>query len=107
MVGRLQDEEGPLDEAIVNEVVELTPQWWRAVALDVSYSADGGIEKYSHVISSLDGHKEPVFPSDRLYAATHELGLLFRRHGTQWKRARYELRLQDDGSWKYNVTFEY
>lgn len=107
MVGRFQEEEAPIDEAIVNEVVELTPEWWRSVALEVTYSTENGIERYAHVISSLEGHKEPVVPSDKLYAATHDLGLLFRSHGKQWKRARYELRLQDDGSWKYAVDFEY
>ncbi|MEW6363638.1 MAG: hypothetical protein AB1714_03250 [Acidobacteriota bacterium] len=107
MVGRLQEEEAPIDEAIVNEVVELTPEWWRSAALEVTYSSEDGIEKYAHVISSLDGHKEPVVPSDKLYAATHDLGSLFRRDGKHWKRVRYEIRLQDDGSWKYTVAFEY
>jgi hypothetical protein len=107
MVGRLQEEEGPIDEAIVNELVELTPEWWRSAALEVTYSTENGIEKYAHIIRSLDGHKDPVLPSDKLYATTHDLGLLFRRHGKQWKRARYEIRLQDDGTWKYTVDFEY
>ena|SRR6185503_6142293 len=107
IVGKLQEEETRIDEAIVNELVKLTPQWWRAASLDVTYSTESGVEKYAHVISSLEGHKEAVFPSDKLYAETHALGLLFRRHGQQWKRARYEIRLQDDGSWKYTVDFAY
>jgi hypothetical protein len=106
-VGNLQQEQTPIDEAIVTEIVELTPQWWRAIAFDVAYSTEGGIDRYAHAISSLDGYKEPVFPSDKLFAATNELGSLFRRHGRQWRRARYEIRLQDDGSWKYMVAFEY
>ena len=106
-MGKLQEEEAPIDEAIVNELVELTPERWRSAALEVTYSTENGVEKYAHVISSLEGHKEPVFPSEKLYAETHDLGLLFRRHGKQWKRARYEIRLQDDGSWKYTVDFDY
>lgn len=107
MVGRLQEEEASIDEEIVNELIELTPEPWHSAALEVTYSTENGVEKYAHVISSLEGHKEPVFPSDKLYAATRELGLLFRRHGKQWRQARYEIRLQQDDSWKYTVDFEY
>jgi hypothetical protein len=85
----------------------LTPESWNSVALDLSYSVSEGIERYSHVISSLDGHKEPVVPSDELHAATHNLGRLFERHGKHWRAARYEMRLQGDGSWKYVVRFDY
>jgi len=106
-MGELQTEERAIDEEIVNELVELTPEWWRSAALDVACTLDQGVEKCSHVISSLESYKEPVFPSEKLFTATHKLALLFRRHGKQWKRARYEIRLQDDGSWKYNVNFEY
>jgi hypothetical protein len=103
----LQEEEAAIDQQIADELVELTPESWRSASIEVTYSTRDGVEKYSHVISSPEGNKEPIDPSERLFALTHQLGQLFRRHGKHWKRAKYEVRLQEDGDWKYTVDFDY
>jgi len=103
----LQEEETPIDQQIVNELVELTPEWWKSAVLEVTFSDVGGVERYSHVISSPEGHKEPIDPSEALHRATYRLGELFRQHGRRWKSARYEVRLQQGGTWKYTVNFVY
>ena len=103
----LQEEETPIDKAIVDELVTLTPEWWGAAVLTIEYSKDGDVEKYSHEISSPEGHKEPVTPSEELFDLTHRLGLLFRRHGKQWKRATYRANAGRDETWRYTVDFEY
>jgi hypothetical protein len=107
MPGALKEEETPIDQEIVNELVELTPEWWKAVVLDVTFSEDGGVERYEHVISSPEGHKEPVDPSAELLDATYRLGQVFRRHGRHWKTAKYAINLKQDNSWKYTVAFSY
>ena len=107
MPGALQEEETPIDQEIVNELVELTPEWWKAAVLDVSFSDEGGVERYEHVISNPEGHKEPIDPSAELLDATYRLGQVFRRHGRHWRTAKYAIHLRQDGSWKYTVDFSY
>jgi hypothetical protein len=107
MPGALKEEETPIDQEIVNELVELTPEWWKAAVLDVTFSEDGGVERYEHVISSPEGHKEPVDSSAELLDATYRLGQVFRRHGRHWKTAKYAIYLKQDNSWKYTVDFSY
>jgi hypothetical protein len=103
----LQELETPIDKRIVEEVIALTPETWTAARLEVTYSQDGEIERYSHVISSLEDHGEPVVPSDELFDLTRELGVLFRRYGKHWRKATYVARLENGGGWKYSVDFEY
>ena len=107
MAGALQEEETPIDQEIVNELVELTPESWKAAVLEVSFSDDGGVERYEHIISSPEGHKEPIDPSAELLDATYRLGQVFRRHGRHWKTAKYAINLKQDGNWKYTVDFSY
>jgi hypothetical protein len=107
MQGNLKDEETPIDREIVNELVELTPEWWKAAVLDVSFSEKDGVARYEHVISSPEGQKEPIDPSAELLDATYRLGQVFRRHGRHWRNAGYSIHLQQDGKWKYTVDFGY
>ncbi len=106
-MGKLQDEEVALDREIVDELVVLTPEWWRAADLSVTYAVENGIERYAHTISSPEGNREVVHASEELFDATHRLGLLFRKHGRQWRRVTYKVRQEQGESWCYEVTFEY
>lgn len=104
----LQEEEQPIDQEIANELIALTPESWRAAVLEVTCEADpGGGEGYSHEIYSPEQRREQVEPSEELFLATRRLGLLFQKHGHQWKRVRYTVRQQKDGSWKYSAAFDY
>jgi hypothetical protein len=107
MARPLQEEEARIDREIVNELVELTPEWWKVAVLDVRFSDDDGIERYEHVISNPEGHNEPVDPSAELLDATYRLGQVFRCYGRHWQTAKYVIHLQQDGSWKYTVDFGY
>ena len=103
----LQEEEKPIDEEIANELIALTPESWRAAVLEVTYEEDPDGEGYSHEIYSPEHRREVVEPSEEMFLATRRLGLLFRKHGHQWKRVRYTVEQQDDGSWKYSAAFDY
>lgn len=107
MNGKLQDEEAAIDQEIVNELIALTPEWWRAATLEVTYSTDGGVLRLAHVISSPEGHREIVDLSGELFDATYRLGRLFEQHGRHWKSVLYCIQLEQDGSWKYTVDFRY
>ncbi len=104
----LQEEERPIDEEIANELIALTPESWQSAILEVTYEADaGGDEGYSHEIYSPEKRREQVEPSDELFLATRRLALLFQKHGHQWKRVKYTIVRQDDGTWKCAAAFDY
>jgi hypothetical protein len=104
----LQEEERPIDEEIANELILLTPESWRSAVLEVTYEPDAnGDEGYTHEIYSREKHPEQIEPSEGLFLATRRLALLFQKHGHQWKRAKYTIEQQDDGTWKYSAAFEY
>ena len=106
-IPNLQREETPLDQEIVREVIALTPDSWRAATLEVTYSEEDGVQRYAHVISSPEGHKAPIMPSEALFDATHRLGLLFERHGRRWRAVTYRVDLEDDGELRYVADFSY
>lgn len=103
----LQREEKPLDEGISRELVSLTPEWWRAVVLEVRYSCADGVDRYEHVISSPEAHRDPVVPSDELFDLTRRLRELFSRYGRPWTTVTYRVDVREDGTFSYVAQFEY
>ena len=102
----LQDEETPIDQRIVEELVSLTPEWWRRVSLEVTNTTGDDLFTQAHVIRSPEGHRDYVDPSDALFDATYQLAELFRRYGHLWKKVRYEVQVDEEGL-DYDVEFEY
>lgn len=107
-MGTLQQRQYPIDLEIAQEVIAITPEWWRSAVLELAATtAPDGTEALSHSISSPDGHRDVVIPTDELFAATRSLVMLFREYGTMWKRATYTVRLDDAEAWQFTATFEY
>ena len=108
MASTLQEKQEFIDREIVKGLIEATPQWWNSVVLEIEHLAlIGGIEKYSHIITSPEKHRDVVEPTEQIYAATIELADLFKKYGRQWRKAVYTVSLMPDCSWKYTVDFEY
>jgi hypothetical protein len=107
MAKNIQEGETKIDKEIVTELIELTPEWWNSVILEVVYTCDGDNDNYDHCISSPGGNKEIIEPSGKIFDATYRLGKLFREHGKHWKKVTYKTWIQKDGTWSYKVNFEY
>ena len=104
----LEKEEGPIDREMADAIVEASPEWWKAVAMDVEHSQKpGGTEGFKHLIFSPEGHRDLVEPTDRIYATTFRLFDLFKRHGRTWKKVRYTIAMRADGNWDYAAEFNY
>lgn len=102
----LQDEEGPLDEEVVNELVAATPESWKAASLEIRGSPLT-LGSYECRISNPEGLNDRVEATEELKKAILELARLFERHGHHWSAARYEVRQRPDKTWDYQVDFEY
>jgi len=58
-------------------------------------------------ITSPEGRKESITPSDELFDATHRLGLLFERHGRRWRVVTYRVEIPSDSECSYVAKFSY
>ncbi len=101
----------PLHTSIADELIAITPERWSKIKLvlvrkPVPTESNLDDEGVSHVISSLEGHSEVVWPSVKLFERTHELDLLFQRHGARWRTVEYVVTTEDD-SWSWDVAFTY
>lgn len=104
----LQEKEGPLDQAIVNSLIEATPEWWKSAVLEVDYRPrKGGIEGYAHTISSPEGHRDVIHATDEMCSLTYQLAQLFREYGRQWVKVVYKIEQLPTGAWNYAVEFSY
>src|SRR5687768_1418955 len=101
----LQEEEAPLDQAIVDELIAATPEWWESAKLEIG-SPDPGNSADCR-ISSPDGLTDRVDATPELRGAIARLSQLFARYGHRWQRATYVARRLDDGGWTFQVDFSY
>jgi hypothetical protein len=106
-VGELQNAEGPIDREIVSELIEMTPESWSEIVLEVEFCTQDGLEKYSHVVWSPGRESEAVSPSSNLFDATYRLGELFAEYGKRWSKVTYHVRMGEDGRWGYVADFDY
>jgi len=88
-------------------LIAATPEWWKSADLELEYSLAGETEGLAHEISSPEGHKDNVEPTEDLYSATLRLVDLFKRFGRVWRKATYTVTQSPDGNWKYTAEFDY
>src|SRR5258708_6706010 len=103
----LEERQGQLHKAIVNEIIALTPEWWNAAILTVSVESKEGAVSMPHEFRSPEGHSEPIMPSDDLFTMTRQLLLLFEEFGQPWTKLRYSVSSIPDGNWRWQCEFTY
>ena len=104
----LQELEQPIDEAIVNQLVLATPEWWKGAVLEVTRTVkSNGIEGFAHLITSPEGHRDVVQATDEILQLTLQLADLFAQFGKPWRRAVYSIRQNSAIGWNYSADFEY
>src|ERR1035437_3809050 len=104
----LQELERPIDEAIVDHLVQATPEWWKAAVLEVTRSTKAnGIEGFAHFVTSPEGHRDIVQATDEIFQLTIQLADLFTRFGKPRRRVVYSIRQNPAGGWNYSADFGY
>lgn len=103
----LQEQQAPIDMAIVNAMIESTPETWHEIVLTlVRKPGSSGIGGFTHELSSPEGYP-PVGAAESLYEATYRLDDLLQ--GTaerQISKAVYRAKSVGE-SWSFNAEFEY
>jgi len=103
----LQELQAPIDAAIINAMIESTPETWCEIVLTLSRApGDMGIGSFLHEFASPEGHA-PVGPAESLYDATYKLDALIQSAGRGViSKAVYVAKSVGD-KWSYQATFEY
>lgn len=103
----LAEQQAPIDVAIVNAMIESTPETWQEIFLTLKRVA-GSIQlgNFTHELSSPEGYP-PVGPADSLFDATYKLDKLLQLHGQMnLSKATYIAKVVGE-NWSYHADFEY
>jgi hypothetical protein len=104
----MAEEMTPILANIGRALIAGTPEHWTSAHLELITSRPGpGMINLSNTITSPDGHREPVRPSDELLEATNQLQLLHERWHRMFHRALFTVALEADGEWRWDVHWEY
>jgi hypothetical protein len=104
----LQERERAIDESIVEQLVQATPEWWKAAVLKITRSTKpGGIEGFAHLITSPEGYRDVVQATDETFQLTMQLADLFTTFGKPWQQVVYSVSQSANGSWKYTADYGY
>ena len=107
-MGKLQEDHELIDRAMVRELISIIPEDWRTAVLQIERSVDfGDIVRYSHEVSSPEGHRDVVQPTEEIFQRAIELDKVFTTHGCVWREVTYLVSEETDGSWKYTIDFKY
>ena len=104
----LQSEQEPLDLRIVQEITSIAPEKWKSVRMEASREPGaGGAETLRVTITSPEGHRDIVIPTDKLLLAVRELSLVFHRYKHPWQAVRYYAEQLAGGSWSFRAEYKY
>lgn len=103
----LVEKQAPIDKEIADALIVATPEIWKSAEMFVERHDDGAQERMNISISSPEGHKEPISPTEEIYEGLYRLSDLFREHAAMWRTVRYVVSQKDGGDWSYSVRFEY
>jgi hypothetical protein len=96
-------EQVPINQAIVEGLIDFIPESWRAAELRLGFNApEGGVAQ--QVVNPDTGEGWTV--SHELMMAVLQLDGHRRKFALGWKSAVYGVRLTDADEWKVSVSFE-
>jgi hypothetical protein len=93
---------------IGRSLIEATPEHWRSALLELRTThptlATVGL---TLIISSPEGFRDLVGPTDDLQDASTRLQLLSEREGRPFTAVRFSISCDSAGQWKFNTTWDY
>ncbi|MGD0569046.1 MAG: hypothetical protein ABSA78_11620 [Candidatus Sulfotelmatobacter sp.] len=104
----LQEQQQPVDIAIVNGIVASTPEHWKKIVMEATRRVEpNGTEGITIILASPEGYTEMVSPKPMLIMALRHLSMLFAENGNPWSKVAYRLVDAGDGNWSFKADFEY
>ena len=101
--------QAPLFKRLGDELVELTPEHWRDIALSMSQvtQPQAAPPEWRCTISSPEGFTEKVEPSQALVSIVRDLADTFAAHGARFQSADCRVRQELPDSWRVVVDYHY
>ncbi|WP_322469723.1 hypothetical protein SOM08_21585 [Hydrogenophaga sp. SNF1] len=101
------EKQAAIDGEVARAIVAATPEHWRSATMHVERDEVSGQERMSIVISSPEGHPEPIRPPDEVFELLAKLSNLFRADSEVWSSLVYNVAQDSNEQWKYDVRFTY
>jgi len=101
----LVERQAPIDFEVANALIVATPESWSIAEMVVHRDEDASYERMSISISSPEGHRDLIGPTEEIQAGLYKLSGLYREFGKAWVSVTYRVELLPDGNWKYNARF--
>lgn len=106
MAKSLQQKMSPILQRIASALIAATPESWTTATMRVEFNREpNGDTVLGHSIWS----EQPptiAFPTDEIYAATHELYQLCEKAKKPWSALVFRIQQVDEG-WKFTTDLEY
>ena len=104
----LQSEQTPILNAIGSALIAATPEHWKSVTLELVATQPTTLTVgLVHTITSPEGHRDLITPTEDLMAATTELQCLCERYGRPFARIVFEVSCDANGSWNFASDLSY
>lgn len=100
----LQEQQAPIDQAIVNAMIESTPEDWTDIVLTLIRRGPA-LGEFAFELLSPQGYP-PVMPVDSLYSLGRQLDEVTQRHGGVIVKATYSAKCVDE-RWTFEARFEH
>ncbi|MEQ8637627.1 hypothetical protein [Gimesia maris] len=99
----------PIDERIVQLLLSLIPEGWWSIKLDIIRDDQtAGENGLSLSISSDEGYKEIVMPTNEMYQAVAEHLELFVSLGKPWRKLGYRVFFDEEiENWRFTIDYDY
>lgn len=106
MAQSLQDEQTPIFQRLAHALVEATPEWWSAAALELTAPVAGFGLGLAHAISCAEYPRDVVVATDEVLEATRALEMVCVLHGDSWRRCVFRITQEPSGAWRFVADFE-
>jgi len=105
----IQEQQAPIDKAIVNAMIESTPESWDVIVLTLSRAPvtqeQNFVGSFLHELTSPQDTR-PCGPCDSLFEATFRLDQLLRSNGSVLRSAVYKA-TNNGTEWSFDAEFKY
>jgi len=104
----LQEEMTPILNVVGRELIAATPEHWQSAELTLEVTQRSkDIQGVSHLISSPEGHRDIVTPTEELMSATHNLVRLCESHQQPFQALKFVVSQDEAEGWRFHSNWSY
>ena len=106
MMGSLIDTQAPLDWALKNGLIEVTPASWHSAQMEIACDPANPKQAPAIAITSPEGRAEVVVPTLEMRQLAGQLAATFSDRAIAWKKVRYTVTRAAGGQWQDALDYQ-